>query len=650
MYSVLIQNQKTIESFQEFHALFMQPLDNKEMDVCRWVESGTTIYSALPGLGDLINDKEEWKAIIVRLVDDKEMSQFKYDSLNPYDFKVNCATKKTVQVNPVPLVQLTHMLGGIPPLERDIRYAVSSLANAKNQYAFYSIETNDEEELLHQQLSDLYECDLKRPSEIILVTIRKANVNLQKSTKESLTRHLEICSSNFSKRNEYPAMCRFLVYDMKNDGPIERDADMLNFWLSIRLLIDNEISPSSLQAYRLYSFKTYFDKKSMSETLQNTVDKMDGVKHFIKETIANDRLERINSTCDIPDFSATVNVKVELPKDATFGVSKSEFGLIGSDKNSNDIIKWDDLSRKAEEELLLATKIASKSLNVTAERMRNERYVDEGEVSYLDKYQIQDVKDELFNAYKNIIHLQDKLPDVKTTLSDHIVSLKKSIYKNLQSEVKINHMLKIALIEILLIIAMVLPQIYYLIKNKVNGLKGVGIVCLILLVVLVVVIFVVLIHKKIVLGKNIEKYNKELNRSLKEIYKNKEVYSTFMSSVLTYSRGQSYLNILKHKEFAIENAYFILARHIHAADLFLSRVKKWSNAFHLNVDFDNNYYAEISIKPEIAPYHNIIYTLECDKKRKIPFNKSGERIDSSFDFVEKFEILREEIYDDEIIS
>ena len=48
--------------------------------------------------------------------------------------------------------------------------------------------------------------------------------------------YLESDSSEFWKRNNYPANCRFLKYDYEELGPVQKMADMFNFWMSIMLL------------------------------------------------------------------------------------------------------------------------------------------------------------------------------------------------------------------------------------------------------------------------------------------------------------------------------------------------------------------------------------------------------------------------------
>ena len=57
IYSVLIQNKKTMDQFHQFYPLFMEAINEERIGLCRWTEAGTTVDTALPELCDLIDGK-----------------------------------------------------------------------------------------------------------------------------------------------------------------------------------------------------------------------------------------------------------------------------------------------------------------------------------------------------------------------------------------------------------------------------------------------------------------------------------------------------------------------------------------------------------------------------------------------------------------
>ena len=114
MYSVIIQNKRTMESFGQFHPLFSETLEKGEVGICQWMEAGTTVEDALPELINLVEGKESWRAVIVRIQDEEDMAVQPAARMNPYDFYENADGDGKIRENPVPLVRLTHMLGGMP--------------------------------------------------------------------------------------------------------------------------------------------------------------------------------------------------------------------------------------------------------------------------------------------------------------------------------------------------------------------------------------------------------------------------------------------------------------------------------------------------------------------------------------------------------
>ena len=80
----------------------------------------------------------------------------------------------------------------------------------------------------------------------------------------------------------------------------------------------------------------------------------------------------------------------------------------------------------------------------------------------------------------------------------------------------------------------------------------------------------------------------------------------------------------------------------------LSRLKGWSKAHHLDVDFS-------SIRPETrvelditqTPFESKLYSINSGNLYPVAVNNSGMNMYSPFDFIAKIEIDREELYDDE---
>ena len=55
-----------MEAFSQYQPLFAEAINGGRIGVCKWIEAGTTIDTALPEIGNLTDDKKEWRAVIVR--------------------------------------------------------------------------------------------------------------------------------------------------------------------------------------------------------------------------------------------------------------------------------------------------------------------------------------------------------------------------------------------------------------------------------------------------------------------------------------------------------------------------------------------------------------------------------------------------------
>jgi len=120
-----------------------------------------------------------------------------------------------------------------------------------------------------------------------------------------------------------------------------------------------------------------------------------------------------------------------------------------------------------------------------------------------------------------------------------------------------------------------------------------------------------------------------------------------LSNIASHQRGHSYLALSKRKKYKVDNAHYAKYKHIKAIDIFLSKLKAWSTAYHLKTDFVSPIIDEdATVDVFLSPTKNGMYTFETSSSYAVPVNNSGETVDSPFCFAEKLEIIREELYDD----
>ena len=325
MYSVVILNSPTSEAFAEYHPLFLEGLKNGNIGLCKWNEDGMTIDTALPELRELTDDKEDWRAIIVRFADEEPMAGFKSDHRNPYDFDEIDSWEEIITESSNPLIRLTQMLGGVPMPEKRFQ-SRKIIEPDKAPRMVYEPVDDSERDASYRALSRKYEFDGKQPTSIILITLRRG-YRPEDNIDASWEYHKESYSSNFWKHNHYPSICRFLVYDFSVAGPVQKTADEFGFWTSVMLMALNRIDSSTLQAYRLYAIKPTFDKEDMEETFQRTIDRLRLSRKTIRESMKRESIAQISSEPELPDYGYEVSVELDLPRRKESEVSGKGFKM-----------------------------------------------------------------------------------------------------------------------------------------------------------------------------------------------------------------------------------------------------------------------------------------------------------------------------------
>ena len=644
-YSVIIQNQKTMKEFSKYQPLFSEALNNDRIGVCKWVESGTTIDTAIPELSQLTDDKEEWRAVIVRFEDDMAMSNYEADKRNPYDFVVNQNTENEIFENPVPLVRLTHMLGGIPAPEMEFAYVQEINEKSKKLQMVYKPVVNEKKNQAYSDLTSKYQFDGKLPSSIVIISVRE-KLSADRSVNDAWISHNEANSSEFWKRNHYPSSCRFLVYDFEKSGPVQKEADKFGFWLSTLLVSINEIDASTLQAYKLFKLNTVIDKKLMSKEFSETMGRLKIARHRVEEEIRQDISKQMLQSNTLPDYKMEVSVDVKTPNKPECTVNKDGFSLF-SDGITTDLINWECHKDDVENNLADAIIAAERELNQTASRVKRYCTFSENEVLALDKYQEEDLERETRDLCDLAMSLQGDLPDKTKVVDDYTRTAANNVRKYLRGRVLTRHAIASFVIILLLSIASNIPAIVQYMAKGVGTITSiVGVIAIETLIISLMAIIVAFIQKS-ELNELIEEYNTLIKAKFNSLIYDASDYSHYMSVIASHSRGRSYLNMAARKKRKVELSQYSKYTHLSAINVFMADLNNWAIAHHLDVDFNNSYAeGEVYMNTSVLPSKNPMYTFNCEKEYDVSINNSGLTIKSPFVFVKKVEIKREGIYDD----
>lgn len=646
MYSVIILNQKTMESFSQYQLLFAQVVKDNKIGVCKWIESGTTLDTALPELAALTDDKQEWHAVIVRYADDEPMSAFETDPRNPYDFLINADRSEWVGESPIPLVRLTQMLGGVPPLEVKFRTEIIREEHKAARTVYVPIEDEDREETYHK-LVRKYRFDGKMPSSILIVTVRDSSYQDEARYDDTWKAHKESDSSEFWKRNHFPSVCRFMAYDFQSQGPIQREADNFKFWYAVMLLSINEWDSGTLQAYRLYSLGLKMDHTAMAEAFQTLGNRLRDTRRWIECSIRQDMEDQICEEEELPEYRMEVSVPVRRPKADEILPKGTAFKLL-PEAVSADLAAWSGQCRRAERMLSDSVRSAERSLDQTADKMRDSCVFTEDQISPLNKYQEDDIRRELAEYYRTIVTIQGKLPDGDVSKNEDIQQAAASVKAYLQRRVTKKPALLAVLLSVLLMILAAVPAAADAAHGSGSYATLVAAVAGWVWIVLLTAVVMLLIQK-LKLNLLVEKYDRQLKRAFHQLIERAEDYSSYMSGIGSHQRGSSYLELSSRIKRRSGREHGEKYKHIAAINVLLSRLGKWSQAFRLDVDLTSGRPdSRVDVDVQIPPAQNKLYTFDVQSPcADVAINSSGMVMGSPYPFASRIEIAREELYEDE---
>ena len=644
MYSVVILNSPTSEAFAEYHPLFLEGLKNGNIGLCKWNEDGMTIDTALPELRELTDDKEDWRAIIVRFADEEPMAGFRSDHRNPYDFDEIDSWEEIITESSNPLIRLTQMLGGVPMPEKRFQ-SRKIIEPDKAPRMVYEPVDDSERDASYRALSRKYEFDGKQPTSIILITLRRG-YRPEDNIDASWEYHKESYSSNFWKHNHYPSICRFLVYDFSVAGPVQKTADEFGFWTSVMLMALNRIDSSTLQAYRLYAIKPTFDKEDMEETFQRTIDRLRLSRKTIRESMKRESIAQISSEPELPDYGYEVSVELDLPRRKESEVSGKGFRMT-STGIASDIAAWNTKRRNAEESLQENVRRAERILDQEAERMKEFSVYDPEEVKPLNEYQREDIIRETREYYRDIVEIQGELPTDKVTEGDEAEEISDNVVNYLRGRVCRRPAFIAAGIAAALLLLAQIPAVINIVRYQVgSGFAVFGSVALGLILIAFGAVTVLAIQR-LELKRRMDAYNRLLFNAFNRLTNSARNYSDYLTSIVSHSRGVSYLDIAEGLDKGRDELKVIKLRHIKSIDVFLNRIRDWGIAYHLGLDYDLPVSEEkYMVNLMDDPSENALYTFDVGNTYPVSVNRTGFTIDSPFDFITKLEILREELYDD----
>ncbi len=663
MYSVLIQDPRTLELFQRYYPIFTDALSADRIGVCPWNVNGTDVDAMVPGLYGCVDGKEEWQAVIVRA--DVQNTTWPTVPENPYDFLENRETENSgsedaqsdapgedgdtpkIRESRIPLIRLTHMLSGVPAPE--IRFEEVTVQEAgRMQRTVYESRVDQKEQDEWKALNRKYHFDAVPPTKVILVTLCIRESSASSDIVNAWRQNREADSSVFWKRNGYPNNCRFISYEAENRGKTKWTEELFRFWMSVMLLATNEIDSDVMQAYRLYRVNVDFDEEQMLRTMQASADRAKSVRYFLARRLERLLEEQKRELNEVPEYETNISVEIQNP-DGSGIASEVESDLfpLTSEGHDSELKTWDNAHSDAKKDLDSMNLAAVRALDRASDDVKTKSVFDPEDVLLLGRYQMEDLSAGLEEIHSDIYEQRRILPDgsreEKKRLDEQSGKIQLRIVQRVTSAVA----WVTTLLAALLILTSLVPSLFLIPESAGDCRGNVGFAALAAAVLVGLCALIALAVQHLKLKGEIDRYNDILSEAINTIARNARQFSEYMSSVASYMRGGSYLSAAKRKAATRDGAQKQIRGHIDAMDTFLADLRNWCFAFHLDVDFSfSDVNKAQAIDMEISPFLNPLYTFETGNSYERPVNRSGSYVVTPFGFVKQLTITREELYDD----
>ncbi|MCR4792864.1 MAG: hypothetical protein K5871_08940 [Lachnospiraceae bacterium] len=667
MYSVIIQNHNMMKEFQDYYPLFVELFQSGNAGCCEWKEFGEDVTTALPGLTDLIEGKKQWRAVVVRSLNLEEDGSYDYSTTNPYDYLLNSRKKilsknreqfgdndsdifVPVEESPVPLIRLSQMLGGVPSPE--LKFIPTIIRDEDDDRSvprkIFKPEQSEEDRAKYNELVHKYDFDGVAPSEVIFITLKNAEPkSIREDTKAKCVIRKETEeSTDFCRRNRYAASTRFLVYDYFSQGKIQKEADMFNFWTCVMLMAREDISPSSLQAYRIYNVKASFNLEDMKECFQDKVEQLRGCKNYIEREIRSEIERRMSDKHPAPPYKMSVPVSPEMVDESGVRVNYESFPFCPSSMLEEKKM-WKALRSGSEKSLKHIYIQSERALDESSVAVRSYCRYEDSDIKNVDKYDRREMELELSNTFDDIIHMQTELSSIKNRTNERSEEAAKEVVGAMNERMEKPIAGCIGVLLLAGIILSCIPGALFIWKYGYGSWKGIVFSVLFMACFLVAAVLMLLWLKKRNLEQSIDGYNEAMRKNVEELSFDMSRFAEFVSNIVSHCRGRNYLMQLEAKKFDSESDIPVLQLHLRSINKMLEKLSKWTESYHITLIEDTASDREYHLNYGIRPQSNALYTFETGENYKIPLNDQGDHVYSPFRFIDGLNLEREEIFNDE---
>lgn len=677
MFTVIICDKAIIEDCTIKYKIYFQPLlDNKEIAFCPWYPEATTLEEAVPELNELIESKQDWRAVIVQ--DRRVLSEELISQPNPFDYvgtekyPVNLTTNDGVKkyrkyvadtsdrAIENPLMKLSVWLNGYTSrLRPDV--ASEEIITSTEPFSDEYNEVLKKEDVtvvdLETSLARAYRFDVVSskflidgelfcpPKSVIAVSERAKDIELIEA--EAAWRdHKEYDYSKYAEDNLYSSKLRCLVYQLPRIKGKIRELDYFKFLSTLLIFAENDVSFDMFKPGRVYELNSEIDNNRVKKLCNDYVYKL-------KETLKKISLLRIrrkyaeSKTLDDSSakkkYESDVTVPVKMPDGYNKDSLMCEYNQIGLSKDCPDDENayWNSQHTDIRKHFIRFLRQPHRSVKNAAEHdFAASNYIDDYGAKQLSEYQLEDV----------VYRLQEEEQNMIETATSEIFDTQKYNEKLDEADRKVKEGIaqrmtrkKTVILSILLLVLSVISFIPLMFSgfNTVGTGAASFALTAIALCVIIAAMFVCLFVLRAQLIEKFKNFNSVMGQIYDEVIASMHTFSVYLSHACNVMREFSVIDIINSKVDVYSNIYkkheIEIERCIRSViSLFPEYVEEdykpeeTIEAFDFDFDQPCSYHYDL-------PY--------CSAGKDIEFLHKGTTVSVPVDYIKNITLKREELYD-----
>lgn len=654
MYTVVIAEQKHLDSIRE-HDLFLQPfLEDNKATFCAWNTEGETLAESVPDLREAVKRGDRWRAIIV--ADESCRTQ-----KNPFD----CVRHK----DPVreegeeeEAYRERRLKARLESYEAAAKQPLSRLCAYLCTYPSVSAEgeglLNDDPDFRDYRTADRRKKELQReiigtepedffkPVEIVCVA-RRTYEDEQYDIRTAWTEHVDLEYSRFADYNLYYPKMRYIVFDIVPPEHRAYRFENVMFLYVLLLLAQNDVPQDALKSGKVYSLVCENDRGKLCALLQEYDDRLSATQKMLEDEVAvlKHTPQQTISDVEMADtFFGRSVIAVHPEKsfsESDIYVHPKRFEFF-SDRPEEETAAWKDEYARSKAGLQRYMKQPKRAVRsaVFSTRVQSEDRTAAEKVHLLNEQQIDDLMEHTDNVEASVVAtIPENLSDPTRYFAEAEKGAEK-VSDHLKTRMTRKTGFAAIAIAIVAFLAGIVPILLTGTFSLFTLFGVIGAVAIIL-----AAAFICLLVQRAKLRGKLRSYNDVMNSISRSIQSNLERYSLFLGHVCDMRKGKHAENALK--ENCSENLQNCRVYQKHILDIKNLRSE-------CGLTFSQFLMGGKERNPDAVPYlydfrkgvnyRYPIITGEA-KSRRVEYLQKGNMAELPVDFISRVELRREELYD-----